>query len=152
MTDILSNISSRLILLGAEVTGIRRAVDPPAPSLDSGDLPAMWIFTDPATHAEGEIDEETTSSVRMFRLQVAVLTLGEGDPHTRESRCRPLLDLVLKKFRGVPSLRNLAFINLASVVGDSGIVILPEYGSRFIGFEIRIRVRYYEPRNFEPGE
>lgn len=153
MTDLtLHEIAQRLSEIGGDVVGIRRAFDPPPPKLDSGDLPALWIFTD-----RSSIDAETDGIVntsRTFRIQVAVLTLSEGDPYTRETRCRPLLDLVSSKFQGTPTLRNLPFVRPmgASVLSDSGIVILPEFGGQFIGFEVRLQVQHFVNRSFEEGE
>ncbi len=153
MTDIvIGDITERICAVGREVPGIKIAIDPAPPVISSGDLPALWVFTDPAKYDDEEYGPEAILTTRMFRIQIAVLTIQEGDPLTRESRCRPLLDGVVRKFQSLSTLRNLPFVNSHRVTSDSGIVILPEYGSKFIGFEVRLEVEYLYQRVYESGE
>jgi hypothetical protein len=141
VSDLIGDICSRIVsTLGAAVTGITLAVDPPPPKLDTANLPALWAFTGPAVNDDEVLGEGMILTSRSIRVQVAVIPLGRGDPATRESLCRPLLEAVREKYYTTSSLRSLAWIQDVRVMGDSGIVVLPEYGSQYIGFEVRLEV------------
>jgi len=43
-------------------------------------------------------------------------------------------------------------VQLAKVLGDSGVVILPEFGYAFVGFEIRLQVEYDDLIEFADNE
>lgn len=147
MSGLIDDICGKIVTtLGAAVSGIKRAFDPPPPKLDSADLPALWCFTGAAVNDDEELGEDLILTRRSFRVQVAIIATGQGNPATREQLCRPLIEAVREKYYTTSSLRNLAWIQDVRVLGDSGIVVLPEYGGQFIGFEVRLEVTYVQKR------
>lgn len=160
--SIYDDVSQRIVLLGSGISvvittpsgdktvTIKKAEDPPPPRLDSGDLPALWVFSGQST--EQDITEAQIFTTRIFRVQVAVLTLAQGDPWTRERYCRPLMDAMMDLYHRYPKLNGLAGVRSSDAKSNSGIVILPEYGAKFIGFETRLEVVTYEEHGFAPGE
>lgn len=142
-------ISDALATIGATVTGIKLASDPPPANPLSGNLPLLYVLSGPALHDDAEQIVEIT---RTFRVQVAVIPTGLGDPNAREKACRPLLDAVTEKYRSYYRLASVDFVERVRVVRDSGIVVLPEYGYKYIGFEVQVEVIYFAPRSFTTGE
>lgn len=140
------DICDALIAIGATVTGVTSAIDPPPANPTTAVLPLLYVFTGPATVLEDEHGETWDTLVRQFRLQVAVIPTGQGDPNTRETLVRPLIDAAVDKFRSYPQLNGLKFVERLRVVSDSGVAILPEYGGKFIGFEVRLEVQYIQRR------
>ncbi len=154
MTDMLSSICAKIALIGADISGINQSgvFDPPPANLNTADLPALFVWTGTASHDESILGENFVDTTRRFYLQVAVIPLGQGDPNTRETLVRPLLDSALTVFRQHTSLKGLEFVENVSVGSDSGVIILPEYGGKFIGFEIPIDVKYFALRDHAPNE
>lgn len=150
MTDMISNICAKIALIGAEITGINAngVFDPPPVNLQTADLPALFVWTGTATHDESVMGEGFVDTTRRFYLQVAVIPIGQGDPNTRESLVRPLLDSALTVFRKYQNLKGLEFVEKVVVGSDSGVIVLPEYGGKFIGFEIPIDVKYFALRTY----
>ena len=148
----IDDVSKRIVQIAGTVAGIKRTYDPAPPNMLSDDLVCSWVFTDPAQYLDFEDDENVIQTVRIFRIQTACLTIAQGDPYNRETIVRPLIDTMVRKFQGYSTLNNLSFVRSHRVVSDSGVVILPEYGGQFIGFEVRLSVEYLYDRVFEPGE
>jgi hypothetical protein len=122
--------------------------------LDTAELPALYSLTGSAQYnesARGETWEEVT---RLYRIQVPVVPTGQATPELRESLCQPLIEKVVYTFNEYPTLNNCANVraNGVSVLSDSGIVVLPEWGAKYVGFEVRLQVIYDVPRVFAPGE
>lgn len=148
----IEQICSTLADIGREAAGICTVFDPPPPNLESGALPALYVFTGSATHNDAALGPNLVQVTRTLRVQVAVIPTGAGDPKTRESACRPLLDAVMAAYWKHPHLNQTARVRSARVVSDSGVVLLPEWGMRFIGFEVRVEVVTIEPRAIAKGE
>lgn len=122
--------------------------------LDTAELPALYALTGQATYNEsimGELYEEVT---RVYRVQVPVMAIGQANPQDRESLCQPLIEKVVTKFQSYPTLNNCPFVraNGVRVLSDSGVVVLPEWGAKYVGFEVRLQIIYDYPREFSPGE
>lgn len=147
-----ADISARIALLGSAATGIQKAIDPPPANPSTAVLPLLYVFTGSADYAENEEGEGWDMLTRAFRLQVAVIPTAQGDPNTRESLVRPLLDATVNQLRSYPGLNGLPFVKKMRVRSDSGVAILPEYGAKFIGFEVRLEVSYLQKRAFARGE
>jgi hypothetical protein len=149
---ILENICTGIVTVGARATAIKTYSDPPPAKLDSGDLPALCVFTGQASEDEEIEGDHLVERTRMMRVQVPVIATGQANAEEREARCRPLMDAVSAAFRAAPSLGGTAFVQRTRVLGDSGIVILPEWGGKFVGFEVRLQVISLEPRVYAKGE
>jgi len=154
MTDMISGICANIALIGKEIVGINAngVYDPPPAGLQTADLPAMFVWTGTATHNEGVMGENFVETTRRFYLQVAVIPVGQGDPNTREALVRPLIDSALTVLRQHPKIKNLDWVEKMTVGSDSGVIILPEYGGKFIGFEIHIDVIYFSVRTYASNE
>lgn len=114
-----------------------RASDPPPDKLDTAQLPAAWVFTGPAVdewsgHTLGQV-------TRQYAVQVAVLPVGQSTPGQREQRTRPFVEAVRARLAANPQLGGgVPWLLRASITGDSGLVLLPEFGGNYIGFELRL--------------
>lgn len=147
----ISTITEAIKTIGEGVTGIVTAFNPPPVNLNTGDLPALYTFTGNASYSD-ELGPNRVVIRRTYRVQVAIIPTGQGDPNTRELLCQPLLDQVVDQYWQYPRLGRTARIRSARVVSDSGIVLLPEWGGKYIGFEIRLEVTTIEPRTIAKGE
>lgn len=145
---LLETICTAITTVGGGTTGITKSFDPAPDNLDTAHLPALFAFTGPATQDDELLGDGNVVIRRIFRVQVAVIPTGQGSPATRESKCRPLLENVIKRFRSYQQLSKTSFVHLSRPVSDTGIVVLPEWGGKFIGFEIRLEVVYVEPSNY----
>ena len=123
-------------------------------NLDTAQLPALYSLTGSATYNESTMGEWFEEVTRIYRIQVPVVPIGQANPETRESLCRPLIEKTAYTFNQYPTLGNCQGVraNGVRVLSDSGIVVLPEWGAKFVGFEIRLQVVYDVPREFAPGE
>jgi len=63
--------------------------------LDTAELPAQYTLTGSGTDSNvfGETEEYVK---RVYRVQVAVIPIGQATPTIRETKCRELLELVRK--------------------------------------------------------
>jgi hypothetical protein len=154
MTDIITSICGKLALVGHEITGINSngVYDPPPVNLQTANLPALFVWTGTATHDEDNLGESLVETTRRFYAQVAVIPTGQGDPNTRETLIRPLIEAALAAYRKHPKLYGLEWVARVKVGSDSGVIILPEYGGKFIGFEISLDVVYITPRTYASSE
>lgn len=137
--------------VGALATGIVAAYDKPPANPLSTELPALFPFTGPASEAS-ELGADYVLQARIYRVQVAVTPTGQHLPEQREALCRPLIEAVLSTFRSYPTLNGVARVQQSVVLGDTGVAILPEWGGKFIGFQINLEVTTYEPRSYADGE
>lgn len=145
-------ISTAIGEIGEELTEIKSSYGLAPKKLDTAELPALYPLTGSAEYSESLLGEHYLAETRTYRIQVAVLPIGQADANERESLCRPLLELVRNKFGSHPSLKNTERVQEANVVSDSGVVILPEWGASFVGFEVRLRVLSHILRMFAEGE
>lgn len=146
MTDVVSDVCANLAAEGRQIEGMNAegVFDPPRANLETAHLPALYTLTGNATHT-GELGEMDAYTSRRFNIQVAVIPTGQGDPNTREAQCRPLLEQTLKHYRAYALTARIDWVSEIKIVSDSGIVILPEYGGKFIGFQISLDVKYNQP-------
>lgn len=130
-------------------SGITKAFDVVPEKLDTAELPALWSFTGQAPHNETLFGQNILSYERIYRIQVAVLPTGQATPTLRELKVAPLIESVSEELEAYPMLKNTAGVQEAKVMSDSGIVILPEFGASFVGFEIRLQVKYFHKRIYK---
>jgi hypothetical protein len=143
-------VCASIKLIGQLVPGIGSALDPPPATLDTAKMPALFTWTGPATYRD--LGDDWIEETRLYRVQVAVVKVGEATPDVREKRCRPLLDAARETFFKYPQLSQTLRVQEARPLGDSGIVVLPEYGGSHIGFELRLQVIEYFERSYAPYE
>ncbi|MFA5836176.1 MAG: hypothetical protein WC837_04385 [Bellilinea sp.] len=148
MTTIIETVCAGIKTVGALAPGIVTAFDPPPVSIETAHLPALYAFLGSASHSE-DYGPNRILTTRTYRVQVAVIPTGQGNPNTRESLVRPLLQTTIETYRKFPRLYKTAYVRDAHVASDSGIVILPEWGGKYIGFEIRLTVETIEPRAYQ---
>ena len=154
MTDIITSICAKIAEIGKTISGINvdGVFDPPPANLQTAELPAMFVWTGTATHDKSILGEDFIETTRRFYLQVAVIPTGQGDPNTRETLVRPLIEATLSAFRFHPQLEGLDWVEEVVIASDSGVIVLPEYGGKFIGFEIPLDVKYFTPRTYAANE
>jgi len=152
VTDRISAICAAIATIGATIPGINAhgVFDLPPANLNTGDLPAVFTWAGPGQHSP--LGEMVDITARRFYVQVAVIPISQGDPNTRERLVRPLMEAALAAYRGHPRLTNLDWVRVALVGSDSGVIILPEYGGKFVGFEISLDVTYITPRTISTNE
>lgn len=145
MTDVttLGLISQGLINIVKAVPGITAGFFPAPPNIETAQLPAAFVFTGSNTY---DAASDISNMVRIFRLQVACIPISQGDPFTRETKIPPLIQTCAHAINAKRETHNIDWVETIRVVTDSGIVILPEYGMKFIGFELQVEVKYIERR------
>jgi hypothetical protein len=159
MTDLVGSVTEALkTLFTAQTVTIGSDVfrlipfDPPPPKLDTGDLVAQFAFTGSASFDFNTAGRGRVRETRIYRVQFAVLTVAEATPELRETRCRPWLNLARERLTACPTLNRLRFVESARILRDTGVVILPEYGQLYIGFEIQLSVVMDLPIVYARGE
>lgn len=149
MTDQINLVCTGIQTIGTGITGITKAFATPPAGLETAELPALFAFTGGMTPTDE--DSSSVTETRTYRVQVAVLPTGQGDPNTREEKCRPLLEAAVGAFREHFGLGGVEGVQHSQVLSDSGVVVLPEWGGKFIGFEIRLAVTTIRDRHFAHG-
>jgi len=129
--------------IGAKVDGIETAFSEPPVKLDTAELPALYPFTGPAVY-DGEVEGDDGLIVtRQYRVHVATSMKGQDDEIAAEQNGKTLLEAVVLRFANRPSLANTAGVIEAKVLSDTGVIILPEYSGKVIGFEVVVQVSEY---------
>jgi hypothetical protein len=147
----IEEVCASITSIGAAVEGITTAIDPPPVNLNSANLPAQVIFTGQAQR-DDSAGPNLFVVTRMYRVQVAAIPTGQGNPNARETVVRPLLQAHVAAFETHPTLGKLAGVRSAKVVYDSGVILLMEYGQKYIGYEIGLQVVTVERRTIAKGE
>ena len=149
MSTIIEEVCAGIKTVGALAPGIVTAFNPPPVAVETAHMPALYAFLGSASHNETAYGPNRVLTTRIYRVQVAVIPTGQGNPATRETQIRPLLQTTIEHYRKFPLLNRTAYVRNARVLSDSGIVILPEWGGKFIGFEIRLQVESIELRAYQ---
>jgi len=124
--------------------------DPLPPKIDTAEMPLVYTLTGPATDSSAA-GEDMDLETRTYYVQCAVLKVGQGTPDERETRGRPLLIALKYALKAHPHL-GAAYVERATVMGDSGITVLNEYGGLNIGFQITLSVLERVPRLYADDE
>lgn len=133
--------------VGGAATGITKYFDPPPASLSTADLPALYVYTGAATDDYEANGDFFTTVTRRYQVQVAVLPRGQANPQDREDKTRPILEAVKKAYWNKPFLGGTVLgLQWCRVVGDSGVVILPDWGAEYVGVSINLEVLSIEQR------
>lgn len=142
----IETVPAAIVEIGAEITGIVSAIDPPPVNMDTADLPLLMCWAGRATDAESLLGDFAFTETRAYRVQVAVSPRGQKTEAEIETLVRGLLPKVKDVYRSRPNLASETYKNgvpwlqSCRVTGDSGIIALPEYEGKFIGFEIYLEV------------
>lgn len=129
--------------------GIEAAKDPPPAALDTAILPALYVWTGPAQYSTSELGSDFVLETRLYRVQVAVAPEAEATPELLESRTRPILVATRDLFFSWPQLNATAWVQTSAPISDSGVIILPEYGGKHVGFELRLQVQEHVKRTYQ---
>lgn len=144
----LLTVPPAIVTLGKTVSGITSGEDPPPPKIDTAQLPFVYCLTRDGAFDWTKGGTYMGDETREFAVQVAVIPTSQGTPNEREERCRPLIDAFRDKFASYPQLNAILGVQESIVNSITGPVILPEYGGKFIGFEMSLSVRMVFQRTF----
>ena len=147
----ITSVCAAIASVGAVCSEIGEAVDPPPPAINSDTLPLLYVRTGPADYERRE-GEERYIERRTYQVRVAVLAAAHASPSDRETKCRTVLDDVKHTFMKYPQLGLTTGVIRADVVGDSGIITLPDYSGLWDGFEVRLSVSEVRVRTYATGE
>ena len=139
----IAEIFSELVEEGLLVSAYSTAPE----KLDTAEIPAQYTLTGSANETN-EFGEREEYVVRVYRVQVSVIPTGQANPTEREQLGRELLERCRKQLKRFTQLNDCPRVYEHRVLGDSGIVILPEFGMKYVGFEIRLEVTYSELIDF----
>ena len=137
----IGEICYRAAQIGGAVSGITSWNDPPLSAYDTAHLPTLYVLLGQAVNGR-ELGSGLTLETRQLRIQVPVSFVTASTPQQIETESRALIPALKTAFLARPNLGGLDGIQDVMVLGDSGTIILPEYGGQFIGFEIRIQFEY----------
>jgi hypothetical protein len=138
------------VAVGATETYKVKTADPPPVKLDSAELPLAYLTPGPAADEGRSTGDDEVRETRQYALRVPVISSGQGTPGERETRCRPILAAVKAWLRMYPHLGTAGVE--AQVNGDSGVVVLPDFEGKFIGFEVRLQVTTLIVWNYAANE
>jgi len=145
----IQTVPPAIAVIGATISGITTATDPPPAAIETAQLPCLYTFTGEATYEwNGDHGYET----RLYRVQVAVIPRTQATPETRETRCRPLIVAVRDALASSPQIGEVLRVMGARVIGDSGPAILPEFEMKYVGFEVRLEVKSIVARRYDADE
>jgi hypothetical protein len=128
--------------------GIETAKDPPPAALDTALLPCLYVWTGPAQYSAVDLGSDYVLETRLYRVQVAVAPEGEATPEMLEARTRPILTAARDMYFSWPQINATTWVQTSQPISDSGVILLPEYGSKFVGFELRVQVSEHIKRTY----
>lgn len=140
MTITIETVPPAIAAIAETVDGIESAKDPPPEAMETAALPCVYTLTGEAEDFPPDSPEDVYWETRVYRVQCAVLPKNQATPQTRELRIRPLIRALKAALVSHPSLGEVRYVSRAKVRGDSGPAILPEWDSKYLGFEIRVEV------------
>ena len=145
----IANAMAPIEIDGVEYTMLGLAVPPP--KIDTASVPMLFPLTGSATNNWITGGSDSNRETRQFQLHVPVLPKGAGIPDEPEKRCRTIIEAVNDNFASYPKLNGCLGVEMATVLGDSGIITLPNYEG-WVGFITRLQVVLFLHRTFAPGE
>lgn len=133
--------------LGAEISGITTAEDPPPASMDTIKLPCLCVFTGRSQDDEGALGNYATLERRTYIVVVAIAPQAQGLDGESEETARTLIPTVKAHYRNRQSLESVTNVQSVRVTGDSGTILLRQY-PKHIGFEVYLEVAEYVTKSF----
>lgn len=133
-------VKTRLAEIQAKIAGVKRAYAQAPLSLPDSDLPAFVNFTGEATHESRIGGADVDAETRQYRMRLYIERSGQGIDGEAERLCEPFFDLVRDAFMARPGLEQLDNVQVARLLGDSGVSALTYAGEPYIGIEFRLYV------------
>lgn len=133
-------VKTRLATIQAAITGVKRAYAQAPLSLPDSDLPCFVNFTGAATHESRVGGADVDAETRQYLMRLFIKKSGQGIDGEAERLCEPFFDLVRDTFMARPGLEQLNSVQLARLLGDSGVNALVYAGEQYIGIEFRLQV------------
>jgi hypothetical protein len=148
-----ATVKAQLATLQEQIAGVNRAYVQGPLSLPATDLPAFVNYTSAATHEWRVLGAETDRETRQYLMRLYVCTAQDGIEGEAERRCEPFFASVRNFFAAHLSLGQLRFVEIATLLGDSGVRgDLAYAGEQFIGIEFRLQVIEHVPVTFAANE
>ena len=136
-----ATVKAQLAVLQAQITDVKRAFAQGPLSLPLTDVPLFCNYTGAATHDWRILGAERDRETRLYLMRLYVCTAQDGIGGEAERRCEPFFPLVRDYFAARPSLGRLNGVEVATLLGDSGVMNPMLYaGEQFIGIEFRLQV------------
>lgn len=126
------------------------AYDPPPPNLDSVRWPAAYVFVGNADYSY-EFGAQEMLETREYEIHVAVAAESTSNLSIREKHIRPLITATRDQLLKYPNL-STAGVYQQVPQGDSGAILLQEYGGLYVGFTLTINVSELISRTYAAGE
>jgi hypothetical protein len=144
-----ATVKPRLVQIQKTITGVKRAYAQAPGAIPPGDLPLFLNFTGPSENNWEILGEDGDVETRMYLMRLLVRQLGQGIDGEAERLCEPFFTSVRNAFAARPGLglgtssSHLAGVQLAVLLGDSGVSVIKHAGEEFIGVEFRLQVTEY---------
>lgn len=144
-----ATIKSRLVQIQKTITGIKRAYAQAPGAIPPGDLPLFLNFTGPSQNNWEILGDDGDLETRLYLMRLLVRQLGQGIDGEAERLCEPFFASVRDTFAARPGLglgtsgSHLAGVQIAALLGDSGVSVIKHAGEEFIGIEFKLEVREY---------
>jgi len=147
----INDTCEHIVAIVGAVSGIRAGIDPPPAQLDTGKFPACYVLAEQATDTE-DLGSDMRLETRAYSVHVAVIPKGQVSIVTAQDQVRALIPPVKTALASYPQLNAAPLVQNARVEGDSGVIVLPTYDEKFIGFEVRLSVTEYVKRAYAAYE
>jgi hypothetical protein len=143
-----ADICDRIALIGQDITGIVETDAISLATIDTANMPYLAVFMGRSSDDEVSGGDDFTIETRVYRIVVVVMPIGQGETAEAEDKSRDLIHAVKEHYRARHSLEDLAGVQNTRVLGDSGVIVLPEYSGKYFGFEVLLEVSLYVPKTF----
>lgn len=147
MVATVTAVKERLAEIQETITGVKRAYANGPKMLPSSDLPIFVNFTGPASTDFNSLGADDGEEARTYIMRLYVAPTQQGISGEAEAACEPYFERVRDKFASRPGLGMtleidgpLAGIQMATFLGDNGVVVMSYAGQEYIGIEFRILV------------
>lgn len=142
-------VKARLAQIQSGIAGIKRAFVQGPNSLNVADMPLFMTMTGKAEYDWGGLGSDAGLERRLYLMRLYVMPFGAGVAGEAERAVEPFFQPVRDTFAARPSLGNLAGVQNATLVGDSGIIVLQyPQGTLYFGVEFRLMVEEYFGRSY----
>jgi hypothetical protein len=145
-------IPAAIVAVAALSTQVQKAEDPPPPQIASADVPFVYVRAGPARHELVREGEDYRRVEREYYVRCATTAKATGTPSQRETIGRAVLADLIATLVKYPKLNATVGVVRADVERDTGIVELPDFDNKWVGFEIRMRVVEQLARTYAAGE
>jgi len=135
-----ATVKARLASIEESITDVKRAHAQPPAALPAADLPAMVNFAGAAEHDWRILGSDSDQETRQYTLRLYIAPVGQGVPGEMERLCEPFFSSVRDTFAARPALEQLIGVIQATLLGDSGPVVMAYGKLQYIGIEFRLQV------------